>query len=69
MTGLPIDTAVPDAVYAAVRSVPASIPAPRAPADARDRDGWERHGLFEIRFDDVDAARRHRTNRHEETER
>jgi hypothetical protein len=47
------DTAVPDAVLAAVRSVPASIPVPRAPADDRDHDGWERHGAYEIHYEEL----------------
>jgi hypothetical protein len=42
--------AVPAAVLAAVRSVPASIPVPRVPADDYS-EGWERHGDYEIHFD------------------
>jgi hypothetical protein len=42
--------AVPAAVLAAVRSVPAGIPVPRVPADDRS-DGWERCGDYQVRFE------------------
>jgi hypothetical protein len=42
------DTSVPAAVLAAVRSIPAQRTAP-PPADAREPDGWQRCGAYEIR--------------------
>jgi hypothetical protein len=48
-----------DRVLAAVRSVSAGIPVPRVPADDRS-DGWERHGDYEIHFDNPHTTEENR---------